>query len=189
MDNTSKVKEQLSAVNQANVDAALRYASIILGSAERMIAIQVEAAKSAFAIGAQNAKSLSSVRDVQELDSLRSTLVKPSIEQASDYARSIYNVATSTQAELSKLVEEQAAEFNRQVVEAIDTVEKTSPAASGLAVAAVKSAIAAANTAYENLSKTAKQFQDSAEATVNSVAAQTRSAADQAAAAGKKKTA
>ncbi len=183
MDNTSKVKEQLSAVAQANVDTALRYASIILGSTERMIAIQVEAAKNAFAISAQNAKALSSVKDVQELDTLRTNLVKPSVEQAADYARSIYNVATSTQAELSKLVEEQAANFNRQVVEAIDSAEKTAPGASGMAVAAVKTAIAAANTAYENLSKTAKQFQDSAEATVNSVAAQAGNAAGQ----GKKK--
>ncbi|MBC7945064.1 MAG: phasin family protein [Burkholderiales bacterium] len=187
MDNTTKVKEQLSAVNQANVDTALRYASIILGSAERMIAIQVEAAKTAFATGAQNAKALSSVKDVQELDSLRANLVKPSVEQASEYARSIYNVATSTQAELSKLVEEQAAEFNRQMVQAIDSVEKTSPAAS-VAVAAVKSAITAANTAYENLSKTAKQFQESAEATMNSVAAQASNAAAQTAAASKKKS-
>lgn len=187
MDNTSKVRDQLAAANQANVDTALRYASIILGSAERMIGIQVEAAKNAFAISAQNAKALSGVKDVQELEAIRTNLVKPSVEQATDYARSIYDVATSTQSELSKLVEEQVADFNKQVISALDNVEKTP--GSNLAVAAMKSAIAAANTAYENLSKTAKQFQDNAEATAESVAAQTSNVATQAASASKKKVA
>lgn len=172
MDNTSKIRDQVAAVNQANVDAALRYASVILGSAERLIGIQVEAAKSAFAVNAQNAKALASVKDIQELEAIRAKLVKPSVEQASDYARSIYQVAASTQAELSKLVEEQVSEFNKNVVTALDNAEQSAPAGSGLAVAAMKSAIAAANTAYENLSKTAKQFQETAEATAANITSQ-----------------
>jgi hypothetical protein len=86
------------------------------------------------------------------------------MEKAIAYSRSLYEVAAQTNGELAKFVEAQAAEFNKNLVGLLDKVSKSAPAGSDVAVQAVKSALAAANTAYESFNKVAKQTAEIAEA-------------------------
>ena len=163
--------EQLMAFNKANLDAAVRFAGIALEGAERMLEVQLKAAKSAFADGVQQAKALSEIKDIKDLTQLNTTLGQPAIEKATSYAKSVYDVATATQTEISKLLEEQVTAFNKQVVTGLDKAVKSAPAGSEVAVAAVKSAISAVNSAYDNLSKSAKQFTEMTQANVEAAAA------------------
>jgi hypothetical protein len=78
----------------------------------------------------------------------------------------VYEIATQTQEELSKVVEGQFSEMNKNVATALDKAAKNAPAGSDVAVAAVKSAIAAANSAYDSMTKAAKQVAEIAEANV-----------------------
>jgi hypothetical protein len=82
------------------------------------------------------------------------------------YSRNVYEIASQTQVGVSKLVEAQAAEANKSFVALLDKAAKSAPAGSDVAVAAVKSAIAAANSAYDSITKAGKQFADIAEANV-----------------------
>jgi hypothetical protein len=75
-------------------------------------------------------------------------------------------VATQTQAEVTKLAETQAAAMNKNVTSLIDNVTKNAPAGSEAAVTAVKSAMAAANSAYDSFTKVVKQATDAADANV-----------------------
>jgi hypothetical protein len=102
---------------------------------------------------------------VQEVISLQATLAQPSVEKAVAYSRSVYEIAAQTQEEFSKLVEAQFAEVNKNVASSLDKAAKSAPAGSDVAVAAVKSAIAAANSAYDTMSKAAKQVAEIAEPT------------------------
>jgi phasin family protein len=164
--------EQLMALNKANLEAAVRFAGIALEGAERMLELQLKTAKNAFADGVQQAKALTEIKDVQEFAQLKNTFAQPTIEKATSYAKSVYDVAAATQSEISKLVEEQIAEFNKQVVTGLDKVVKSAPAGSEVAVAAVKSAITAVNSAYDNLSKSAKQFTEMTQANVEAATTQ-----------------
>lgn len=174
--------EQLMAWNKAYLETAVRFAGIALGGAERMLEVQLNAAKSAFADGVQQAKALADVKDPQEFAQLKNTLAQPNLEKATQYVKSVYDVAAATQSEINKLVEEQVSEFNKQVVTGLDKVVKSAPAGSEIAVAAVKSAISAVNSTYDNLSKSAKQFAEMSQANIEA-------AASQAVHASKKKTA
>jgi hypothetical protein len=102
-------------------------------------------------------------------------MTQPTIDKATAYAKNVYDVATETQAEFGKLVEEQVAAFNKQIVEALDRMVKTAPAGSEVGIAALKSGIAAVNSTYDNLSKVAKQL---AEATQSNLEAATKQAID-----------
>ena len=164
--------EQFMALNKANLEATVRFAGIALEGAERMLEVQLKAAKSAFADGVQQAKAFTEIKDVQELAQLKNTLAQPAIEKATSYVKSVYDVATATQSEINKLVEEQVAEFNKQVVTSLDKVVKSAPAGSEVAVAAIKSAITAVNSAYDNLSKSAKQFTEMTQANVEAATSQ-----------------
>jgi gamma-glutamyl:cysteine ligase YbdK (ATP-grasp superfamily) len=103
---------------------------------------------------------------VQELISMQTALAQPAFEKAVAYSRSIYEIATQTQDEFSKILDSQYVELNKNVSTALDKAAKNAPAGSDVAVAAVKSAIAAANSAYETMNKAAKQVAEMAEANV-----------------------
>ena len=124
--------EQFMALNKANLEAAVRFAGIALEGAERMLELQLKTAKSAFADGVQQAKAFTEIKDVQELAQLKNTLAQPTMEKATSYVKSVYDVASTTQSEINKLVEEQVAEFNKQVVTSLDKVVKSAPAGSEL---------------------------------------------------------
>jgi phasin family protein len=164
--------EQFIALNKANLEVAMRFAGVALEGAERMIDLQLKAAKTAFADGLENAKTLATVKDVQQLAALKDTLAQPTIEKATAYAKSVYDVATSTQAEFGKLVEEQVADYNKQVVTALDKLVKNAPAGSEVGIAALKSGIAAVNAAYDNLSKVAKQVTEATQSNLEAAAKQ-----------------
>lgn len=164
--------EQLVAMNKANLEIAMKFASVALQGAERMLDLQLKAAKTAFADGVENAKAIASIKDVQQLASLKDDLAQPAIEKATAYARGVYDVATATQAEFGKLIEAQVAEYNKQVVATLDRIVKTAPAGSEVGIAALKSGIAAVNSVYDNMSKVAKQFTEVTQSNFEAVAKQ-----------------
>src|SRR3970282_2926133 len=131
--------EQLIALNKANLEVAMRFASVAIEGAERMLDLQLKAAKTAFADSIENAKAFAAVKDLQEFAALKDNVAQPSIEKATAYAKSVYDVATATQAEVGKLVEEQFSDFNKQVVTALDKLVKTAPAGSEVGIGAIQS--------------------------------------------------
>lgn len=164
--------EQLIALNKANLEVAMRFAGVALEGAERMIDLQLKAAKTAFADGIEGAKALAAVKDIQQFAALKDNLAQPSLEKATAYAKSVYDVAASTQAEYGKLIEEQVADFNKQIVTVLDKMVKTAPAGSEVGIAAIKSAIAAVNASYDNLSKVAKQLGDATQSNIEAATKQ-----------------
>ena len=156
--------EQIAATNKAGVEAFLGLAHSQFAAFERMSALSFNATKAAFEDGMNHTKALMNAKDVQEFVNINATHAQPALEKAIAYSRSVYQVASQTQGELAKMVEAQAAEFNKSVVGLVDNLSKNAPAGSDVAVAAVKSALAAANSAYDSLTKVAKQATEIAEA-------------------------
>ncbi|MBL8490525.1 MAG: phasin family protein [Rhodocyclaceae bacterium] len=158
--------EQLAGANKANVEALLTVANTAFASAERLAALNLNTARAILEDGVANAKAMLGAKDVQEFLSLQASLAQPAIEKAVAYSKSVYEIASQTQEEFSKVLESGFAEVNKSVVTALDKAAKNAPAGSDVAVAAVKSAIAAANSAYDSMTKAAKQVAEIAEANV-----------------------
>ncbi len=158
--------EQFAATNKANVETMLTLANSAFASAERLAALNLNTARSAMEDGVANTKALLAVKDVQQLVSLQSSLAQPLVEKAVAYARSVYEISSQSQEEVAKVLEAQVAELNKGFASALDQAAKSAPAGSDVAVAAVKSAIAAANSAYDSMNKAAKQVAEIAEANV-----------------------
>ena len=169
--------EQVIALNKANMETALRFASVALEGAQRLVDLQLKAAKSAVADGIQNARALAAVKDFEQFATLKDTLVQPSFEKATAYAKSVYDVAAETQTEFGRVVEEQTAELNKQVIAVLDQIVKTAPAGSEVGIAAVKSTLAAVNSGIDNFTKVAKQFGEVTQSNIEAVANQSIEAA------------
>ena len=158
--------EKLASANKANVETLLTLANTAFASAERLAALNLNTARTLVEESVSNAKSLLGAKDAQDLVGLQSSLGQPAVEKIVAYSRSVYEIATQTQEEISKVFEGQFAELNKNVASALDIAAKNAPAGSDVAVAAVKSAIAAANSAFDSMSKAAKQVTEIAEANV-----------------------
>jgi len=110
-----------------------------------------------------------SVKDAQELLTLQAGLLQPAAEKAAAYSRHLYDIAAATNAEVSKVAEQQAADAQQKFMSVVDSAVKNAPAGTENAVALVKSAVAAANNAFESVHKAAKQAADVAEANFQAV--------------------
>ncbi|MBM3341347.1 MAG: phasin family protein [Betaproteobacteria bacterium] len=165
-----QAQEQFAALNKANLEAATRFANVALLSAERLLDVQLKAAKTALADGIDSAKTLAEVKDLQQLAEVKDTVAQPAFEKAADYVKSVYEIASETQAEFGKLIEQQVAGFNKQFVVALDKLAESAPAGSEVGISALKTAIVTGNSAYENLSKAAKQFNDTAKSNLEAAA-------------------
>ena len=104
-----QAQEQFAALNKANLEAATRFANVALLSAERLLDVQLKAAKTALADGIDSAKTLAEVKDLQQLAEVKDTVAQPAFEKAADYVKSVYEIASETQAEFGKLIEQQVA--------------------------------------------------------------------------------
>jgi phasin family protein len=175
--------EQFSSANKASVDALFTIAHAQFAAFERLSALNFNTTKAAFEDSVNQAKALLAVKDAQEFVNLTAASAQPALEKAIAYSRNVYEVATQTQAEVTKLAESQAAEMNKTVVALMDKLTKNAPAGSDVAISAVKSAMAAANSAYDSFTKVVKQATEMAEANVTATTASVVKEA------GKKKTA
>src|SRR3989442_6625759 len=158
--------EQIQAANKANVEALLAVANTQFAALEKLANIQASAVKSAFEDSVANTRALLSAKDVQEFVTLQNLFTQPAIEKAIAYSKSVYEVATEANAELSKVAERRVAEWNENLVTLLDKVSKNAPAGSGVAVSAAKSKLAAADSPLDNLTKAPKQATEIAEANV-----------------------
>ena len=158
--------EQIQATTKANVDALLALATSQFAAVEKFASLNANAVKAAFEDSVANARALAGAKDVQELVSLQSTFAQPAIEKAIAYSKSVYEVATQTNADFTKATERRVSEWNENFVTLLDKAAKNAPAGSDVAVSAVKQMLAAANSAYDNFNKVAKQATEIAEANV-----------------------
>lgn len=158
--------EQMQAANKANVDAILGLVASQYAAFEKFANLNATALKTAFEDSMANARALAGAKDAQELISLQTSFAQPAIEKAVAYSKSVYEVATQANAEFSKMTEKRVAEWNDNFVSLLDKAAKNAPAGSDVAVTAMKQMIAAANSAYDNMTKVAKQATEIAEANV-----------------------
>jgi len=164
--------EQISAAQKANVETLLGLTNKAFEGVEKLVELNLQVAKAAIGEAAETTRAALSVKDAQELLALQAGLLQPAAEKAAAYSRHLYDIAAATNAEVSKVAEETAAEAQKKFMSVVDTAVKNAPAGSENAVALVKSAVAAANNAFEGVQKAVKQATDVAEANFQAISAQ-----------------
>lgn len=156
--------EQIVAANKANVETLFGLTNKAFEGIEKLVELNLQVAKASMGEVAENTVAAMSVKDAQELLALQAALLQPAAEKAAAYSRHVYDIAASTNAEVTKVAEEQFADAQKKFMATVDSAVKNAPAGTENAVALVKSAVAAANNAYESVHKAAKQAADVAEA-------------------------
>jgi phasin family protein len=158
--------DQFTAANEAAINQLSYFAQLSLANAERFAELTLAASRDAVEQATAHAQSLAGAKDVHEVIALNSAALEPVMKRAYAYSRTAYETTAETNAEVKRVIEKQAAEFNRATVAALEEAFKYAPTGSESVVENVKNAMAAAQSAYDNLASINKQIVETVEKTV-----------------------
>ena len=175
--------DQIAATNKANFDAVKGLSTKSFAGVEKLVELNLAAAKATLADSFNHAQSLLAAKDLQAAFALQTAFVAPLAEKSVSYGRHVYGIAVEAGAEFTKAVEDKSAEAQKAFNQVVENVAKNAPAGSESAVAVVKSALASSQSAIESAQGAAKQALAMAESNISAVTEQALSAA---AAVGKK---
>ena len=173
----SLTAEQILASHKANIETLFGLTTKAFEGVEKLVELNVTASRAALSEAAQHTQAVLGVKDAQELLALQAGLFQPLAEKTAAYSRHLYDIASGTGAEFGKALESQTTDAQKAFTTLVDSAAKHAPAGSDTAVAVMKSAVAAANNAFESVQKAVKQASDVAEANFNAVASTAADAA------------
>ena len=176
-------QEQFLAAQKANLETLFGLTSKAFEGVEKLVELNVTASRAALSEANAHAQAVLSAKDAQELLTLQASLFQPLAEKTLAYSRHVYDIASNTSAEFGKAFEVKAADAQRTFSEFVENTAKNAPAGTETTVAVFKSAVSAANNAFESVQKAVKQATDMAEANFNAATA----SATKVAAAGRKR--
>jgi len=119
---------------------------------------------------------------------LGGTFAQPHIDNGIDYLRGLHDISSEAQEQYINLFERGHGELNKSVSSLLDWYSNNS-GHTDVAVAAVRSAVSAANSAFENVHKTARQVANIADASVKAATSASTRAIDSATQSSRKKAA
>ncbi|HET7728783.1 MAG TPA: phasin family protein [Usitatibacter sp.] len=169
--------DQFSAANEAAINQITQFAQLSLVNLEKFAQIGLAATRESVEQATAHAQALAGAKDVHEVIALNSAALEPVMKRAYAYSRTAYENAAQANGEVKRVIEKQAAEYNRAAVSALEEAFKYAPAGSESVVENMKTAMAAAQSAYNNLASINKQIY----ATVENAVEQNAAAAPKAA--------
>lgn len=157
--------EKLQAAQKSNLELLQQMNTKFLKGLEQLGHLQIATLRSVSEETFENASKLLAARDPQSFTAVIGSLAHPAnqAERMMEFNRQVYDLISSTQADIAKLGERQAARNAQQVQELVDEIAKNAPAGSESAVAVLKSAVETAGNVIESAQKTAKQAAEIAE--------------------------
>ena len=158
--------DQLTAANEAAITQFAQFAQMSLANIERLTTLGLDAARDSVEQVTAHAQALAQAKDVHEVIALNSAALEPVVKRAYAYSRTAYEAAAETNGEVKRAFEKQTAELNRAAIAALEEAFKYAPTGSGSVVENVKTAMAAAQSAYNNLASINKQVYDTVEKAV-----------------------
>jgi len=177
----SLTTEQVLAAHKANIETLFGLTTKAFEGVEKLVELNLTASRAALNEAATHTQAVLSVKDVQELMALQAGMLQPLAEKTASYSRHLYDIATGTGTEFTKAAEAKASEVQKNITNLVEAAAKNAPAGTETTVAMMKSAVSAANNAFESVQKAVKQATDAAEANFNAVAASAADAAKTAA--------
>jgi phasin family protein len=164
--NNPQLSNATKTLFEGQLAAFTELTSHAFASVEKVVALNLAAAKASSEEATAAAKQLFAVKDPQEFFAQVTAQSKLNAEKAQSYGRHLTEIASTSKAGFSKTVEAQIAQAKDKVTALVSDVTKNAPAGSEQAVAALKSVLDQANAGYEQLTKSAKQAVETVEANV-----------------------
>lgn len=158
---------QFTEFQKSQMDALYALSHVAFNATEKLVDLNLTAAKAAMDESANAAQSLLGARDPRDLATVGGTLAQPAMHKFVGYGSNLFNIVSNASAEWRRVIETQIADGSR-ATQFIEFATRNAPAGSEPMVSMFKNALAAYNTAYDSLSSATKQAFDMAESNLAS---------------------
>jgi phasin family protein len=161
--------ESFTAANKAAIDTLMGMSSKAYEGFEKLTALNLKTIKSTLGEVAETSLAASSVTDAQSALAFPAGLAQPAAERAAAYGREVYEIVSTTGADIKSLASEQTEGLKSSFLGAFEAVSKSSPLASAPGMDMFKTAMAAASNAFEGMQKAGRQVAEAAEANISAM--------------------
>lgn len=140
-----------------------------LESLDKLIRLNMAAAKASMEESAAAANQVLSARTPQECLALVQAQAKPNLDKAVSYGGQLFGIVSGAQSEISAVLEAQIAAANRNAADLMNTAFGKAPAGFEGVMSMLKSGFGNSGNGYEQMTRTAKQAMETMEANMNTV--------------------
>lgn len=169
--------EQLTAAQKANAEVMMTLLRTAFDGVERLTALNMAASREFFNNTVANAQQLLSAKDAAAVAKLNSELAQPNVDKLVGYSRSVYDLVTEMQKEITSVMEAQYSSFTKNAASAVEKAKSSAPVGGDVFAATMQSMLGASTKAFDQMTSMAKQLSDIAEANVEAAAKTTKAAA------------
>ncbi|MGF6759460.1 TIGR01841 family phasin [Paraburkholderia sp. GAS334] len=169
--------EQIAAAQKASLEAFFGLTGKVFEGVEKLAVLSLQVVRSTLAEAQERMTKAPGTTDPQQWFALEAGFSGPFAEKSLSYGRQAFDIASTTQAEVTQLAQTQYERYNARVQAFIEEAAKSAPAGSEVAIAAWQSAISATTTLCESLQKTGQQAVEIAGTNLDAVMATTSKAA------------
>ncbi|MDD2742601.1 MAG: phasin family protein [Rhodocyclaceae bacterium] len=156
--------DQLAAAQKANAEVMMALLRTAFNGVERLTALNMAASREFFNTTVAGTQQLLSAKDASELSKLNASLAQPGTEKWMDYSRTVYDLVSQMQQEVTSVMEAQYSSFQQNATSAVEKASASAPVGGDVFAATMKSMMDASTKAFSNMSGMAKQLTDIAEA-------------------------
>ena len=155
--NNHLTPEQLMAANKANLETLIGLTSKAFSGFEQLYALNLNVAKAILADSKAQTQAAITVKDVKHLLELQSKTLQPMAQKVANYNRSLYDIATQTNAHLSHIIEEKTTESQRAFEGFCNSFSPNTAGSDAALGALFKSAVFAGQSSLESVQKAVRQ--------------------------------
>lgn len=160
--------EQFAAANKASVDTLFGLTGQAFQGAEQLAKLNLQTIKTMLAEAQDSGQSALSAKSLPELVELQSALLQAAPQKALAYGRQVQEIFTTLSAAQRVAFETQMADLQAKFLDTFNGALNNAPGSEQI-LALAKSAVAAANNAYEGVNKASKQVSEAVVANVTKV--------------------
>ncbi len=161
-----KSPEALAQLQQENLSAAIRFAQLTVEASQKLLGVQLDAARHAIEAGTRNIDALARAKTPEEAIALRTELAGQAVEQALGYSESVYSVAAELQDQFGRLVGQRMDACSSDLQETMETLLDATPPGAAAAAGAVRHAMVASQAAFDDMTRTTRQMSELARSNI-----------------------
>lgn len=156
--------EQLTAAQKANAEVMMALMRTAFNGVERLTALNMAASREFFNNTVANAQQLLAAKDANAVAKLNSELAQPNVDKMMAYSRSVYDLVSEMQKEITGVMETQYNSFTKNAESAVAKAKSAAPVGGDVFAATMQSMLGASTKAFDQMTSMAKQLSDIAEA-------------------------
>ena len=156
--------EQLTAAQKANAEVMTTLLRTAFNGVEHLTALNMAASREFFNNTMAGTQQMLSAKDPQAVAKLNAELAQPNAAKWMDYSRSVYELVSEMQKEVTSVMENQYGSFTKNINTAVEKAKTSAPVGGDVFAATMQSMLSASTKAFDNMTGMAKQLSDIAEA-------------------------